>query len=63
MYICVCRGITDSQIKEASKSASTVKEVLKSLGVGNDCGTCLNYAIETYLEQAPQSLKNPPKNP
>lgn len=63
MYVCICKGITDKQIQEAITSRNTrnPKEVLKALGVGTDCGTCVEDAVKTILEQnarAPFELKD-----
>lgn len=41
MYVCLCKGITDSQIKDAViGGASSLKEVRKQLGVMSQCGRC-----------------------
>ncbi len=41
MYVCLCKGITDSQIKDAVCSgASNLKQVRKQLGVMTQCGKC-----------------------
>lgn len=41
MYVCLCKGITDSQIKDAVfGGASNLREVRKQLGVMNQCGKC-----------------------
>ena len=45
MYICVCKAITDKQIQEATKSCSNFTEACKRLGVGTECGVCLQDAI------------------
>lgn len=47
MYVCICKGITEQQLKEKlfSHQGNTSK-VLKSLGIGSDCGTCLKDAID-----------------
>jgi bacterioferritin-associated ferredoxin len=54
MYICICKGITDKQIQEAvtSRNSNNPKEILKALGVGSDCGTCVEDAVNTLLEQS-----------
>ena len=46
MYICVCRGISEEQLKEKLAKGHSTKEVLLSLGVGDDCGVCLISAID-----------------
>lgn len=53
MYVCICKGITEKQIQEAITSRNThnPKEILRALGVGTDCGTCVEDAVKTLLEQ------------
>lgn len=53
MYVCICKGITEKQIQEAitSRKSKNPKEVLKALGVGSDCGTCVEDAVKCLLEQ------------
>ncbi|WP_439135277.1 bacterioferritin-associated ferredoxin [Pseudomaricurvus sp.] len=41
MYVCLCKGITDNQIKDAVfGGASSLREVRKQLGVMSQCGKC-----------------------
>ena len=41
MYVCICKGITDSQIREAaSQGASSLSQVRRQLGVASCCGKC-----------------------
>lgn len=51
MYVCLCKGITKSQIEEKSKVYSNPKDILKSLGVGSDCGTCVQNALDSILSK------------
>ena len=46
MYICICRGITEEKLKQAAKGEHRSKEVLKKLGVGNECGVCILQALD-----------------
>ena len=46
MYICICKGITEENVKNALKGSPKTQDVLKKLGVGDDCGTCLINVIE-----------------
>lgn len=58
MYICICKGITEEKIRAAMKSTARTKDVLKKLGVGDDCGTCLINAVERLkLETHSKSKK------
>lgn len=41
MYVCLCKGITDHQIKQAVvDGASNLRDVRKRLGVMTQCGKC-----------------------
>jgi bacterioferritin-associated ferredoxin len=67
MYICICKGITDKHIQEAvnSRHSNNPKEVLKALGVGSDCGTCVEEAVKTLMESSahgPMEMKDSPNN-
>ena len=57
MYVCLCKGITDSQIRAAIEDGATsVRDVRHSLGVASQCGKCgiLTREIvrETLLESS-----------
>ena len=61
MYICLCKGITEKQLQEAigQRKNMQAKDILKILGLGSDCGTCIDEAIQNVLEQtrAPNQMK------
>jgi len=41
MYICLCHGVTDTQIESAiDDGATTMKELTSELKVGSQCGKC-----------------------
>lgn len=41
MYVCLCKGITDTQIRAAVQDgASSLREVNRTLGVASQCGKC-----------------------
>ena len=47
MYVCVCRAVTDSQIRDAAQSGvNTLKELRRELGVCSECGQCAASALE-----------------
>ncbi len=55
MYVCLCKGVTDSQIREAvSSGASNLRQVRRQLGVASQCGKCACLANEIVND----SLKN-----
>ncbi len=59
MYVCVCRGVTDHQIRAAAaEGASSVDELRDRLGVASRCGKCSSLAAdvlhESLCEQPPE---------
>ena len=41
MFVCLCNGITESQIRAvASTGISTLEELTERLGVASQCGQC-----------------------
>lgn len=41
MYVCICKGITDTQIRAAVQDgASSLRELNSALGVASQCGKC-----------------------
>ncbi len=59
MYVCVCRAVTDRQIREAAENgACSLKDLRRELGVTQDCGRCASCAREC-LHEARVHLKGP----
>ncbi len=62
MYVCLCKGVTDGQIKQAVEAgAQSFRDVRKSLGVATQCGKCAcaaNGVIQDQLKE--QSLESTP---
>jgi bacterioferritin-associated ferredoxin len=47
MYVCVCKAVTDTQIKHAiDAGVSSRRDLFKCLGVGGDCGKCNPFVRE-----------------
>ncbi|NVJ68615.1 MAG: bacterioferritin-associated ferredoxin [Gammaproteobacteria bacterium] len=45
MYVCLCKAITDKQIRQAAESGcSTMRCLNKELGVATQCGKCAKDA-------------------
>tara|TARA_R110001599_G_scaffold353408_3_gene592088 strand:+ start:9997 stop:10203 length:207 start_codon:yes stop_codon:yes gene_type:complete len=41
MYVCLCKGITDTQIRAAVRDgARSMQELRNTLGVASQCGKC-----------------------
>lgn len=51
MYVCVCKAVTDRQIREAALGgARTLKDLRRDLGVTSDCGRCASCAHQCLQE-------------
>ena len=47
MYVCLCKGVTDTQIRQAVDGGATnLGQVRKQLGVASQCGKCSCLARE-----------------
>ena len=41
MYVCICHGVTDTQINSAiDDGAHTMKQLSSELKIGSQCGKC-----------------------
>lgn len=59
MYVCLCKGITDTQIRAAVQDgASSMREVSSSLGVASQCGKCGVMAREIVRESLNDLAEN-----
>lgn len=47
MYVCICHGVTDRAIREASaRGIATIEQLGAETGCGCSCGACLPLAAE-----------------
>ncbi len=45
MYVCVCRAVSDSKVRQAmDQGACTVRALKDQLGLGSVCGRCVPEA-------------------
>ncbi|RCU51943.1 MULTISPECIES: (2Fe-2S)-binding protein [Corallincola] len=60
MFVCICHGITDTQLKEAvANGAQRLADVKRSMGVASQCGNCACKAkqvIQVALAEIDDSL-------
>ncbi len=57
MYVCICHGITDRQIRETlDRGATSLSDVQMQVPVGGCCGRCLPTAQEVVQEHLAQQL-------
>jgi bacterioferritin-associated ferredoxin len=51
MYVCICNGITEKQVRQAAESGiSSLWDLQKELGVASNCGKCGETAVEIMRE-------------
>jgi len=61
MYVCVCKAVTDSQIKTAiANGVCTRKQLFQCFGVGGDCGKCNKQVKELLGGQNQRQVGFPP---
>lgn len=66
MYVCVCKGITDRQIRQAiDNGAGSYRAVRECLGVATQCGKCgcqardiVRSTLATRSATPPMALAN-----
>lgn len=60
MYVCICRAVTDTHIRECvSEGACTMRDLRNCLGVATQCGRCALTAREVLneaLDEAGQDI-------
>lgn len=51
MYVCICHGVTDREIREAAACGAEGFEELASMtGCGGSCGCCKELALQIMDE-------------
>lgn len=54
MYVCVCRAVTERQVKQAAQEgAASLRDLRDRLGVTGDCGRCAKCALACLRAHAP----------
>lgn len=55
MYVCLCRGITDQDIKNAVNNGSeSFRQIREELDLGTCCGRCVPEARQIISEELAQ---------
>ncbi|MEX0617608.1 MAG: (2Fe-2S)-binding protein [Pseudohongiellaceae bacterium] len=63
MYVCVCRQVTDRQIRELCRGGkNSLSEVRARLGVASECGKCTKFA-RTILNEFNRPVSDPVVTP
>ncbi|WP_417345187.1 (2Fe-2S)-binding protein [Ferrimonas sp.] len=52
MYVCICHAVTEKQVRQAVDDGATdVKSLKQKLGVGSECGRCIQATLEVIQAQ------------
>lgn len=52
MYVCICKAITEQQVKDAVlQGAGSFRDVRQCLGVSTGCGKCASHARSLVNQQ------------
>lgn len=66
MYVCLCEGVSEKDIKEAiCNGHNTMKKLQNKLGVGTQCGKCglhTKAILDEAIQPLSSSLEVPPKS-
>lgn len=58
MYVCLCNGITEHEVRECvADGARCLGDLESRLGVGSNCGKCREHA-ESLLDESPAESCN-----
>ena len=62
MYVCICKAVTDKQIRCAAASGvDNLYELREALGVASGCGSCADEAESILREANSESTAGQPK--
>lgn len=51
MYVCICNGVTDRDIRQAAEAGCrTMPELTMRTGAGSTCGSCIDMATSILEE-------------
>jgi bacterioferritin-associated ferredoxin len=60
MLVCVCRGISDREVRDVlARGATTLREVGRACGAGADCGSCRDLIRTMLAPCAPRGCEIP----
>lgn len=62
MYVCICRAVTDTQIRESVQTGccSTMRDLRNQHGVATQCGRCALTARDILNESLQEAARRIP---
>jgi bacterioferritin-associated ferredoxin len=55
MYVCICMGVSDKEIRDRVKNGHTMADLIRDLHVGQGCGSCREELRELVKKETPQT--------
>jgi len=59
MVACVCKGVSDGEVRRALAAGAHLEDVLRATGAGSDCGCCAD-ALHRIAAEAARAFPAPP---
>ena len=60
MYVCICKAVTDHEIREAAETGvNNLDDLADSLGAGTGCGCCRETAQQIIDQHQGEPLFHP----
>jgi bacterioferritin-associated ferredoxin len=57
MYVCLCKAVTDDQIRQAVENGAThFRQVRQELGLASQCGKCGILARDVFNESLERTI-------
>lgn len=54
MYVCICKSVNDKMIRrEVREGRGRLNDLKENLGVGSQCGQCVDHAKSVVFEETP----------
>ena len=58
MYICVCRGVNEKDLKEAHEQGlDSLAKLQREMGIGTACGSCIEHTLNILKKISNTSKK------
>ncbi len=56
MYVCICKSVNETKIRqEVREGRGRLCDLKENLGVGSQCGQCVDHAQEIVFDETPIS--------
>lgn len=60
MFVCLCKAISDRQIRTLAKDGAGLREIMTRCQAGADCGSCIGQLKQMIAEVQAEDTGPPP---